>query len=140
MAGTTNGVVYCNGNIGAQGDPKTGGLHGQIADNQLDNSGNLTHNNALTIATPITDNCNLDGSIKYSTSRQIAKDASGNPEYYVDVNGQSAPTIPPKARRPSSRNKTRTPTSPARPGQFGIISNNALVTRVGLDGQCPEQV
>ena len=73
-------------NIGAQGDPKTGGLHGTVADNSLDASGNLLHNNALTIATPQTSNINLDGSLTYNTSRQVAKDSSGNP-IYIDVNG-----------------------------------------------------
>ena len=86
VAGTTNGVVYCDGNIGATQDPATAydsynqlpyapqgtnmnvpgkGLSGTIADGQ-----------ALTISTDATSkNVNINGSVTYNTPR--AKDASG---------------------------------------------------------------
>ena len=125
--GTTNGVVYVDGNIGAQGDPKTGGLHGQIADNAVDSSThNLTHDNALTIATPQNDNANLDGSITYSTSRQVAKDAGGNPEY-IDINGN--PTSDPAKGTPVYVPENNDPTFVSQAGTLGLISNNVLVTK-----------
>lgn len=88
VGGVTNGVVYCDGNIGstqavgdANGNPvnqanltaKGQGLTGTIADGQ-----------ALTIATyaaadqtdPKNKNVNLDGNVTYKTAR--ARDASGN--------------------------------------------------------------
>lgn len=86
VAGTTNGVVYCDGNIGATQDPATAydsgnqlpyapqgtnmnvpgkGLSGTIADGQ-----------ALTISTDATGkNVNLNGSVTYQTPR--AKDGNG---------------------------------------------------------------
>ncbi len=85
VAGTTNGVVYCDGNIGATQDLATSidgngrpyappgtnmnvpgkGLSGTIADGQ-----------ALTISTDATSkNVNLNGSVTYSTPR--ARDANG---------------------------------------------------------------
>lgn len=63
--GPTNGVIYCDGNIGSQGTPKTGGLSGTIADSQ-----------ALTIATDTSHNTNINGSLLLNTPRQ--KDSSGN--------------------------------------------------------------
>ena len=124
-----NGVVYVDGNIGAQGDPKTGGLHGQVADNTLDASGNVTHNNGLTIATPQADNCNLDGSVTYSTQRQVAKDASGNPEY-IDVNGN-------RTSNPANGTPVYVPEGGdsnfvSKAGTLGLISNNVLVTKQRL--------
>ncbi len=85
VTGATNGVVYCDGNIGATQDPATSidgagrpyapqgtnmnvpgkGLSGTIADGQ-----------ALTISTDATSkNINLNGSVTYQTPR--AKDGSG---------------------------------------------------------------
>ncbi len=85
VAGATNGVVYCDGNIGATQDPATStdgsgrpyappgtnmnvpgkGLSGTIADGQ-----------ALTISTDATSkNININGSVTYKTPR--AKDGSG---------------------------------------------------------------
>lgn len=86
VSGTTNGVVYCDGNIGATQDPATSydsgnrlyyappgtdmnapgkGLSGTIADGQ-----------ALTISTDATSkNVNLNGNVTYQTPR--AKDGSG---------------------------------------------------------------
>ncbi len=125
LTGTTNGVLYCNGNIGAQGDPKTGGLHGQIADNQLDSNGNQLHHNGLTIATPQSDNCNLDGSILYNTQRQVAKDSSGNP-IYIDVNGNH--TSDPTKGTPVFVSEDADSNFTSKAGTLGLISNDVLVT------------
>ena len=75
VSGATNGVVYCDGNIGQQsytvgavytntmgaqagtGSGKTGGLAGTVADGQQ-----------LTIATAPGKNLNIDGSVTYNTS------------------------------------------------------------------------
>lgn len=131
LTGTTNGVLYCDGNIGTQGDPKTGGLHGQMADNQLDASGNQLHHNALTIATPQTKNCNLDGSVVYNTQRQVAKDASGNP-IYIDVNGNH--TSDPTQGTPVFVSEDTDPTFTSKAGTLGVISNNVLVTKTDSAG------
>lgn len=131
LPNTGNGVVYVNGNIGAQGDPKTGGLHGQVADNALDASGSLTHNNGLTIATPQADSCNLDGSVTYSTKRQVAKDSSGNPEY-IDVNG--SPTSDPTKGTPVFVPEGGDPNFVSKAGTLGLISNNVLVTTKDSSG------
>lgn len=125
LPSTGNGVVYVDGNIGAQGDPKTGGLHGQVADNALDASGSVTHNNGLTIATPQADSCNVDGSITYSTKRQVTKDSSGNPEY-IDVNG--SPTSDPAKGTPVYASEGSDPNFVSKAGTLGLISNNVLVT------------
>ena len=131
LPGPTNGVVYVDGNIGSQGDPKTGGLHGQVADNLVDGSGNVAHNNALTIATPQTDNANLDGSITYSTQRQVATDAGGNPEY-MDVNGN--PTSNPALGTPVYVSEDKDPNFTGKAGTLGLISNNVLVTKQDSTG------
>jgi len=68
-SGTTNGVIYADGNIGSQTSPISGGLYGVVADNVVDGSGNITHRNALTIATDSTKNLNLAGSVTYHTAR-----------------------------------------------------------------------
>ena len=127
----TNGVVYVDGNVGAQGDPKTGGLHGQVADNMLDIGGVVTHNNGLTIATPQADNCNLDGSITYSTTRKVATDASGNPEY-IDVNGN--PTSDPTKGTPVFVPEGGDTNFTSHAGTLGVISNNVLVTTQSSTG------
>ncbi len=75
-SGLTNGVIYCDGDIGLQGSPKTLGLSGVVADNFVDGAGNVTHANALTIATDETKNLNICDNLTYSTARQ--KDASGS--------------------------------------------------------------
>ena len=136
LAGTTNGVVYVDGNIGqpsttdSSGNPVnpqtsplsdpssglSGGLHGVVADNALDANGNVTHNNGLTITTPQADSCNVDGSITYSTERQIAKDASGNPEY-IDVNGN--PTSDPTKGTPVYVSESNDPNFLSKAGDFG---------------------
>ena len=134
--GGVNGVVYCNGNIGAQGDPKTGGLHGQVADNLLDASGNLLHANGLTVATPQTANCNVDGSITYSTKRQVAKDSSGNP-MYIDVDGK--PTSDPAKGTPVYMPEDKdtgyvNSKGVSRAGTLGLISNDVKVTKKDSTG------
>lgn len=63
-AGIGNGVIYCDGNIGSQSAPKSGGLHGTILDNQI--LGALLPSNHLTIATDAGKNMNIDGSLQYS--------------------------------------------------------------------------
>lgn len=120
-----NGVVYVSGNVGAQGDPKTGGLHGQIADNTLNPSTGLGTHNGLTITTPQSKNCNVDGSITYSTERKVATDASGKPEY-IDVNG--SPTSDPAKGTPVYVAETDDPDFLSKAGTLGLISNNVLVT------------
>jgi hypothetical protein len=62
--GIGNGMVYCDGNIGSQTLPKTGGLHGTLLDNQV--VGSLLPSNHLTIATDAAKNMNIDGSLQYS--------------------------------------------------------------------------
>ena len=137
LSGTTNGVVYVDGNVGAQGDPKTGGLHGVVADNAVDGNGSVTHNNGLTVVTPQSDangnpvNCNLDGSITYSTERQVAKDAGGNPEY-IDVNGN--PTHDPTQGTPVYVPESSDPNFLGKAGTLGLISNNVLVTKQDYAG------
>jgi hypothetical protein len=131
LSGTTNGVVYVDGNIGAQGDPKTGGLHGVVADNAVDGSGNVTHNNGLTITTPQINNCNLDGSVTYNTERQVAKDVNGNPEY-IDVNGN--PTSNPANGTPVYVPETNDSNFLSKAGTLGLISNNVLVTKNDSNG------
>ena len=131
MSGTTNGVVYCNGNVGAQGDPKTGGLHGQVADNQLDGSGNTTHNNALTIATPQSDNLNLDGSVTYSTGRKVSTDAGGNP-VYVDVNGNH--TSDPSKGTPVFAPEDGDTNFTSHAGTLGLISKDVKVDVTDYNG------
>lgn len=131
LTGTTNGVLYCNGDIGAQGDPKTGGLHGQIADNQLDSGGNQLHHNALTIATPQTKNCNLDGSVLYNTQRQVAKDTSGNP-IYIDVNGNH--TSDPTQGTPVFVSEDMDPNFTSKAGTLGLISKDVMVTKTDWAG------
>ncbi len=121
----TNGVVYVNGNIGAQGDPKIGGLHGTVADNTVDsNSGTATHN-GLTVTTPQNKNCNIDGSVTYSTKRKVATDANGAPKY-IDVNG--SPTSDPSKGTPVYIAEDKDPDFLTKAGTLGLISNNVLVT------------
>lgn len=76
-SGATNGVVYCDGDIGSQTVPKSGGLSGVIGDNQLSNLGGSLGQNRLTIATAATKNININGSLVYNTPRQL--DSTGLP-------------------------------------------------------------
>jgi hypothetical protein len=65
--GTTNGVIYTKGNIGAQTGTNRGGVSGSIANNVLDGSGNILKQNNLCIVTDANSNVNLDGSLTYRT-------------------------------------------------------------------------
>ena len=64
--GVTNGVVYCDSDIGSQSSPKTGGVTGVVADKST-----------LPIATDTSHNVNIDGRLTYNTPRQ--KDSNGHP-------------------------------------------------------------
>jgi Tfp pilus assembly protein PilX len=63
-AGTTNKVLFTEGHIGRQGDPKGGGISGDIANN-LKTNGEITHYNSWTVATPEDKDINLDNNILY---------------------------------------------------------------------------
>lgn len=73
--GTTNGVLYVNGNVGDQttglggisGDPANGGV--AIADNYV-SGGQIVKRAAFTIATAGNKSVNLNGDIKYLTPRK----------------------------------------------------------------------
>jgi len=82
-SGTTNGVIYADGNIGtgtpstetspgwATGGTAAGGLSGVIADNVVDGNGRITHANSLTISTAGPNTLlNFDGKVTYNTPRQ----------------------------------------------------------------------
>ncbi len=64
FTGMTNGVIYCDGNVGNQGSgaagnsAKSGGLSGTIADNYVV-AGQIQHQNALTISSQFSDTANL---------------------------------------------------------------------------------
>ncbi len=115
--GGTNGMVYCDGNIGLQNGQdannastgtgtaaKTGGLSGTVADHQ-----------ALTIATDPAKNCNINGSITYNTARQKYQTGDTLPPGYSvgDYKPESVDT---------GNFKTQA-------GTLGIVSNNIEVTR-----------
>ena len=118
-SGTTNGVVYCDGNIGTQGSnpgnplagtPKSGGVSGVIADNLVNSStGLVSHYSALSIVTDHAKNCNIDGSLTYHTAR--AKDAAGA---YVPENKDA--------------NFVKNA------GTLGIVSNNVLIMQKDASG------
>ena len=88
VTGTTNGVIYSDGNFGHQetsgdtyydsypdtttaynnnganhGQDMTGGVSGVLADNYYDSSGNLINQNGITIATSSSNNMNIDGNL-----------------------------------------------------------------------------
>jgi hypothetical protein len=111
-SGATNGVVYCDGNIGSQSLPKTGGLNGVIADNQVSNLGGLLGQNRLTIATAVGKNMNINGSLIYNTPRQL--DVTGLPVAEV-----LDPIFTQKA------------------GTLGLISSNIEVVDTGVNSQWP---
>ena len=123
VSGGTNGVVYCDGNIGLQNGAdgstgngsaaKTGGLSGTIADHQ-----------ALTIATDPGDptntshpakNCNINGNILTNTPRQKFQAGDTLPSGYNigDYKPEALDT---------GNFKTQA-------GTLGIVSNNVEVTR-----------
>ena len=84
FTGLTNGVIYCDGNVGNQGtggagnSAKSGGLSGIIADNYVV-AGKIQHQNALTLASQFNDaanladtinkNVNVSGSLTFATPR-----------------------------------------------------------------------
>ncbi len=108
-SGATNGVVYCDGNIGSQSLPKTGGLNGIIADNQLLPGGGLLVQNQLTIATAAGKNMNIDGSLVYNTPRQVG------------VNGYPL-------------SEALDPIFTQKAGTLGLISTNIEVVDKGVNG------
>ncbi len=108
-SGATNGVVYCDGNIGSQIAPKTGGLNGIIADNQVSNLGGLLGQSRLTIATAAGKNMNINGSLTYNTPRQ------------VDVTGQPL-------------SEALDPVFMQRAGTLGLISSNIEIVDTGVSG------
>ncbi len=77
-AGPTNGVIYCDGNIGSTGAGNYNtttpgqGLSGVIADK----SKVVPNDQGITIATDQAKNININGSVVYKTAR--AQDAQGN--------------------------------------------------------------
>ena len=108
-SGATNGVVYCDGNIGSQTVPKTGGLNGVIADNQVSNGGGLLGQNRLTIATAAGKNMNINGSLVYNTPRLI------------DVNGYPL-------------SEALDPIFTQKAGTLGLISSNIEIVDMGVNG------
>lgn len=66
MAGMTNGVLYVNGNIGSQTEPRLGGISGQIANNVISN-GQIARANNLCLVTESTKNININGNLTYQT-------------------------------------------------------------------------
>ena len=122
-SGGTNGVVYCDGNIGMQNGAdantastnggtaaKTGGLSGTVADHQT-----------LTIATDPSKNCNINDSIVYNTPRQKYQAGDTLPPGYAvgDYKPEGVDT---------GNFKTQA-------GTLGIVSNNIEVARYkGLTG------
>ena len=85
--GITNGVLYADGNIGSPGSTTTPGygLSGQIADNVVNASNQITTPNSWTIATDPTKTLYLNGALTYKTSR--AKTGLGN--YVVESQDQN---------------------------------------------------
>ena len=92
-SGTTNGLVYCDGNIGSQSAPKSGGLTGVVADNQISNLGGVLGQSRLTIATAPNKNMNIDGSLTYNTARVLGINGIPVPEILDPVFGQKAGTL-----------------------------------------------
>jgi hypothetical protein len=124
-SGVTNGVVYCDGNIGAQGTapgdpltgtPKSGGVSGMMADNVVNaTTGLVNHYSALSIVTDHAKNCNIDGNITYHTAR--AKDNNG---VYLPENQDSD----------FVKNA----------GTLGIVSNNVLIMQNDASGNALNNV
>jgi hypothetical protein len=106
-SGTTNGVLYCDGNIGVNtsstSSSATGGLYGTIADNYLGSSNQVLHYGSLVIGTPTTSTVNIDGNILYNTPRQT--NASGQ---YVPENQDTGQFL-------------------TKAGRFGLVTGNAQV-------------
>ncbi len=92
-SGATNDVVYCDGNIGSQTLPKSGGLNGVVADNQISNLGGLLGQSRLTIATAADKNININGSLTYNTSRLLGNNGVPLPEILDPIFAQKAGTL-----------------------------------------------
>ena len=65
--GETNGVLYVEGNVGGQGDPKVGGVSGTIA-NSVTSGSTVTKPFKLNIVTNGDDDLNIDGNIRYANT------------------------------------------------------------------------
>ena len=88
LNGTTNGVIYSDGNFGHQetsgdanydsypdtstaynnngadhGQDMTGGVSGTVADNYYNSGGQLVHTSGITVATSTSSNLNIDGNL-----------------------------------------------------------------------------
>ena len=123
--GTTNGVVYCDGNVGGQTGTLTGGLSGVVADNLLDGSGNVTHYNGLNIVTDPGKNLNIDGSVTYNTQRQISTQLNGLPTYRASngtLTNTAAGNTPVYVRESADTGNFKT-----HAGRMGIVSNTVEV-------------
>jgi hypothetical protein len=85
VTGTTNKVLFCDGDIGRQGNPnsdpvveKSGGLSGNIANN-YGTPGNFTNENSWTIATPSDKAVNIDDNIRYRQDSFLNNNYNNNP-------------------------------------------------------------
>lgn len=126
--GLTNGVIYCDGNIGTTTQYAEGGLKGVIADNAF--SGSVeTHANALTIATDPTKNIQIDGSLLLNTPRTIQQNSSGLYEFHNSSGAivTSASTTPPSGCVPMYVPEA-SETGPflTKAGMLGLVSYNTV--------------
>jgi hypothetical protein len=85
VTGTTNKVLFCDGNIGRQGNPnadpvveKSGGLSGNIANN-WGTPGNFQNENSWTVATPSNKSVNIDDNIRYRQDSFMGNSYNNNP-------------------------------------------------------------
>ncbi len=92
-SGSTNDMIYCDGNIGSQNVPKTGGLTGVVADNQISNLGAVLGQSRLTIATAADKNINIDGSLTYKTARILGNNGVPVPILLDPLFGTKAGTL-----------------------------------------------
>ena len=76
VSGVTNGVIYCDGNIGKTQAVGRGGFTAPSGAGE-GLSGTIADNQGLTITTDPSKNVDIDGSLTYNTKR--ATDANGNP-------------------------------------------------------------
>ncbi|MBC8103599.1 MAG: hypothetical protein H7Z41_13565 [Cytophagales bacterium] len=110
QSGTTNGVVYVNGNVGDQGTG-LGGIEGVVADNYVVGS-QIEKRISLTIATATGKSVNLNGDIKYLTAR------TENPGK-LDEYGDPKPPYIPESNDPNFR---------LNGGTIGIVAYNIKVS------------
>lgn len=123
--GTTNGMVFCDGNVGGQGAPLTGGLSGVIADNVVNGLGSITHANGLTIATDQSKNVNIDGNLTLNTERQISTQFNGLPTYRAPdgtLSNTAAGNTPVYVKE-----STDTGNFKKHAGRLGLVSNTVEV-------------